>query len=77
MRLLNIVGTSVFQIVSLIFVLAYLVGVLNLYFSDRNDYCIMTYMFEYPQFVVSQNIIKTLWAIYVLKKLNWHMHFSD
>lgn len=50
-------GSSVFQILSLIFVLGYLFGVLNLYFSDKNNYCIMTYMFEYPQFVVSIRFI--------------------
>ena len=55
MRFLSILGSSVFQILSLIFVLGYLFGVLNLYFSDKNNYCIMTYMFEYPQFVVSIN----------------------
>lgn len=53
MRALSILRSSVFQILSLIFVLGYLLGVLNLYFSDKNNYCIMTYMFEYPQFVVS------------------------
>lgn len=51
MRFLSILGSSVFQILSFIFVLGYLLGVLNLYFSDKNNYCIMTYMFEYPQFV--------------------------
>lgn len=67
MKLLNIITTSVFQIFSLIFVLAYLVGVLNLYFSDKNNYCIMTYMFEYPQFVrlnVVENKIYPHYGLY-------------
>ncbi|XP_050561004.1 GPI inositol-deacylase [Spodoptera frugiperda] len=67
MRLLNILGSSVFQILSIVFVLSYLLGVLNLYFSDKNNYCIMTYMFEYPQFVrmtVPENKIYPQYALY-------------
>lgn len=51
---LNIVSFSIFQIISFIFVVAYLFGLLNNYFSDKNNYCGMTYMYEYPQFVVSR-----------------------
>ncbi|KAJ8730055.1 hypothetical protein PYW07_017093 [Mythimna separata] len=67
MRVLSILGSSVFQILSLIFVLGYLLGVLNLYFSDKNNYCIMTYMFEYPQFVrlsVPENKIYPQYGLY-------------
>lgn len=45
-------GLSIFQILSLAFLFSYLLGILNIYFSDKNEYCEMTYMFEYPQFVV-------------------------
>ncbi|XP_050345839.1 GPI inositol-deacylase isoform X2 [Nymphalis io] len=51
MRLFNINGVNGFQVISLIFVVFYLFGILNIYFSDKNNYCAMTYMFEYPQFV--------------------------
>lgn len=51
MKLVNIIGLSAFQIISCIFVVAYLFGLLNNHFSDKNNYCGMTYMFEYPQFV--------------------------
>ncbi|XP_022125141.2 GPI inositol-deacylase [Pieris rapae] len=44
-------GGSIFQLVSIIFLLFYLIGILNVNFSDKNNYCAMTYMFEYPQFV--------------------------
>lgn len=67
MRLLNILGSSVFQILSIVFVLSYLLGVLNLYFSDKNNYCIMTYMFEYPQFVVSNK----LFSIGIYYYIHW------
>lgn len=53
MKVLNIVGMSAVQIISCLFVVAYLFGILNNYFSDKNNYCAMTFMFEYPQFVVS------------------------
>ncbi|KAM3961034.1 LOW QUALITY PROTEIN: GPI inositol-deacylase [Aphomia sociella] len=51
MKILKIFSSSIFQILSLLFVLGYLLGVLNLYFSDKNNYCLMTYMFEFPQYV--------------------------
>ncbi|CAH2106337.1 unnamed protein product [Euphydryas editha] len=51
MKLLNIISLSAFQILSCICLLGYLFGILNNYFSDKHNYCAMTYMFEYPQFV--------------------------
>ncbi|VVD00800.1 unnamed protein product [Leptidea sinapis] len=51
MNNLKFLGTSVFQLLSLIFVALYFLGIFNMNFSDRNNYCAMTYMFEYPQFV--------------------------
>ncbi|XP_046960059.1 GPI inositol-deacylase [Vanessa cardui] len=51
MKILNIIGLSAFQVISFIFVVGYFFGILNNYFSDKNNYCAMTYMFEYPQFV--------------------------
>ncbi|XP_041978231.1 GPI inositol-deacylase [Aricia agestis] len=51
MKLFNFISSSIFQIISLVFVIGYLLGALNIYFSDKNNYCAMTYMFEYPQFV--------------------------
>ncbi|XP_064071825.1 GPI inositol-deacylase isoform X2 [Vanessa tameamea] len=51
MKILNIIGLSAFQIISFIFVVGYFFGILNNYFSDKNNYCAMTYMFEYPQYV--------------------------
>lgn len=53
MKLMKLIRSSIFQGLSLLFLLGYLLGVLNLHFSDKNNYCFMTYMFEYPQFVVS------------------------
>ncbi|XP_037872633.1 GPI inositol-deacylase [Bombyx mori] len=51
MKLMKLIRSSIFQGLSLLFLLGYLLGVLNLHFSDKNNYCFMTYMFEYPQFV--------------------------
>ncbi|XP_045772052.1 GPI inositol-deacylase isoform X3 [Maniola jurtina] len=51
MKILNAIGLSAFQLLSCVFVVGYFLGVLNNYFSDKNNYCAMTYMFEYPQFV--------------------------
>ncbi|XP_053607259.1 GPI inositol-deacylase [Plodia interpunctella] len=67
MKILNIIQSSVFQITSVLFVVGYLLGVLNLHFSDKNNYCIMTYMFEFPQFVeisVPENIVNPQYGLY-------------
>lgn len=53
MNFIKVMGSSIFQILSFLFVLGYLFGILNVYFNDKNNYCVMTYMFEYPKFVVS------------------------
>lgn len=55
MNFLKMIGSSVFQIVSFIFVLSFLLGVLNIHFSDKSNYCDMTYMYQYPQYVVSNS----------------------
>ncbi|CAG9786117.1 unnamed protein product [Diatraea saccharalis] len=67
MKFLTRIGSSVFQGLSILFVLGYLLGILNLHFSDKNDYCIMTYMFEYPQFVrisVSENVVYPQYGLF-------------
>ncbi|XP_075973637.1 GPI inositol-deacylase [Anticarsia gemmatalis] len=67
MRFLDIIRSSLFQIISFIFVLGYLLGFLNVHFSDKNNYCLMTYMFEYPQFVrltVPENKIYPQYGLY-------------
>ncbi|XP_073945393.1 GPI inositol-deacylase isoform X2 [Choristoneura fumiferana] len=51
MKFLPFITSSIYQIVSLIFFVAFLLGILNIHFSDRTNYCEMTYMYEYPQFV--------------------------
>ncbi|XP_063380508.1 GPI inositol-deacylase [Cydia fagiglandana] len=51
MKLLPIITSSIYQIIALIFFIAFLLGVLNIHFSDKKNYCEMTYMYEYPQFV--------------------------
>ncbi|XP_068631701.1 GPI inositol-deacylase [Battus philenor] len=60
MKVFDIIVSFLF--LSLISLLIYFFGVLNLYFSDKNDYCAMTYMFEYPRFVrisLDENIQKS------------------
>ncbi|CAH0579308.1 unnamed protein product [Chrysodeixis includens] len=67
MKFLNVLSSSIFQILSFIFVLSYLLGFLNLHFSDKTNYCVMTYMFEYPQFVrlsVPENKIYPQYGLY-------------
>ncbi|KOB69147.1 GPI inositol-deacylase [Operophtera brumata] len=51
MELIKYFRTSIIQVTSLFCVLGFLLGVLNLHFSDKTNYCVMTYMYEYPQFV--------------------------
>lgn len=46
-------STSVFTIFSAVVVLLYAVGVHYLMYAPKDRACLMTYMFEYPQFVVS------------------------
>lgn len=46
---------SVFQILSVLAVALYLIGILNNLFSDRENACEMTYMYEYPQYVVRKS----------------------
>ncbi|XP_013199791.1 GPI inositol-deacylase [Amyelois transitella] len=67
MKVLKVINSSVFQIISVLFVAGYLLGVLNLHFSDKNNYCVMTYMFEFPQFVeisVPENIDNPQYGLY-------------
>lgn len=66
MKFLDI-RSSFFQITSVVFVLGYFLGVINMYFSDKNNFCLMTYMFEYPQFVrlsVPENKIYPQYGLY-------------
>ncbi|CAG9093674.1 unnamed protein product [Plutella xylostella] len=67
MNFSKIISTSLFQIISLLFFIVYLLGFLNTHFSDRQNYCVMTYMFEYPQFVritVPEDSIYPQYALY-------------
>lgn len=57
MKFLPFITSSIYQIVSLIFFVAFLLGILNIHFSDRTNYCEMTYMYEYPQFVVRLSVV--------------------
>ncbi|KAL0893128.1 hypothetical protein ABMA27_014761 [Loxostege sticticalis] len=67
MNFIKVMGSSIFQILSFLFVLGYLFGILNVYFNDKNNYCVMTYMFEYPKFVhisVPENAIYPQYGLY-------------
>lgn len=73
MNFVKIIGSSVFQILSFVFFLSYLFGIINIHFNDKNDYCVMTYMYEYPQFVVSWFLIFNLskfieWVILIFSQ---------
>ncbi|XP_059047007.1 GPI inositol-deacylase [Achroia grisella] len=67
MKLIKVFGSSIFQIISIVFVIGYLLGALNLHFTDKSNYCLMTYMFEFPQFVaisVPENRIFPQYGLY-------------
>ncbi|KAJ0177266.1 hypothetical protein K1T71_007275 [Dendrolimus kikuchii] len=67
MKFLKMMSSSIFQIFSVLFFLAYLLGVFNIYFSDKTNHCTMTYMYEYPQFVrmsVPENNIYPQYGLY-------------
>lgn len=51
---------SVFQVLSIGLFCLFLVGILNVTFTDQENHCEMTFMFEYPQFVVSLFLYVTL-----------------
>ncbi|XP_045541638.1 GPI inositol-deacylase-like [Papilio machaon] len=67
LKIRNIFKSVLF--ISLASLFVYFFGILNLHFSDKNDYCSMTYMFEYPQFVrisLNDEIAKTKYPQYGL-----------
>ncbi|XP_028171511.1 GPI inositol-deacylase isoform X1 [Ostrinia furnacalis] len=67
MFFLKFIRSTIFQILSFLFVLGYLLGILNLHFNDKNNYCVMTYMFEYPKFVpisVPENALYPQYGLY-------------
>lgn len=67
MKVLQFIYSSIFQLISIIFVSGYLLGVFNIHFSDKTNHCLMTYMFEYPQFVrlsVPENNLYPQYGLY-------------
>lgn len=76
MSVLSIIRLWIFQIISVIFVVVYVLGMLNIHFSDKNNYCIMTYMYEYPQFVVSSSFILSVTTKNLLYIFNKSRLFS-
>lgn len=58
---------SLFQLASVVVFALFLVGFLNILLSDKENECEMTYMFEYPQFVVSFYLINIITILIFLQ----------